>query len=249
MLSLPQVTLICVDTDHSEAGCVSILKSLSLVKFADTLLFLSNREHLELHGRNKEDIQFHRIESFKSSAEYSRFVIKDIYRYINTDFVLMTHWDGWIVNPDMWSDEFLEYDYIGAPWPWEAKNNVGNGGFSLRSKRLLAILHENELQNMHPEDDCICKHYRESLEDVGIKFAPPEVASRFAVECWWDGHPTFGFHGAFNFPHYLPKNELGPLLDMLPQETLKSRAMDLAVQAYQQLAQYGQAEEILRRRK
>lgn len=30
-------------------------------------------------------------------------------------------------------DEFLQYDYIGAPWP-HMKNMVGNGGFSLRSR-------------------------------------------------------------------------------------------------------------------
>ena len=56
----------------------------------------------------------------------------------------------------MWSDDFLEYDYIGAPWPNSKngkvdlkkynkniadqiienidKNQVENGGFSLRSK-------------------------------------------------------------------------------------------------------------------
>ena len=37
-------------------------------------------------------------------------------------------------------DEFLEWDYIGAPWPLEYKINihgVGNGGFSLRSKSVM----------------------------------------------------------------------------------------------------------------
>jgi len=37
-------------------------------------------------------------------------------------------------------DEFLQYDYIGAPWPHEYNLNklsVGNGGFSLRSKKVM----------------------------------------------------------------------------------------------------------------
>ena len=76
--------------------------------------------------------------------------------YIDSDFVLIIQDDGHIVNPHLWDNEFLNYDYIGAPWPnnkkWKNRfskydekvssniirnfnlNNIGNGGFSLRSK-------------------------------------------------------------------------------------------------------------------
>jgi hypothetical protein len=35
----------------------------------------------------------------------------------DTEFAILVHEDGFIVNPECWSDEFLKYDYIGAPWP------------------------------------------------------------------------------------------------------------------------------------
>ena len=69
------------------------------------------------------------------------------------DVVLVTHRKpfalpkGFVVNPDMWRDEFLEYDYIGSPFPLPKDDfsyrdvngnicRVGNS-VSLRSKRLL----------------------------------------------------------------------------------------------------------------
>ena len=32
-------------------------------------------------------------------------------------------------------EDFLEFDYIGAPWP-HLRNQIGNGGFSLRDKHV-----------------------------------------------------------------------------------------------------------------
>ena len=58
-------------------------------------------------------------------------------RYINTKFCLVTQWDGWVINSQKWNSEFLNYDYIGAIWPDYSSNQIGNGGFSLRSKKLL----------------------------------------------------------------------------------------------------------------
>jgi hypothetical protein len=36
--------------------------------------------------------------------------------HVDTEFAILVHEDGFIVNPECWSDEFF-YDYIGAPWP------------------------------------------------------------------------------------------------------------------------------------
>ena len=108
----------------------------------------------------------------------------------------------------MWSDEFYEYDYIGAPWPKEViiegmplHFNVGNGGFSLRSKRLQEFLKndENIILN-HAEDVAICQLNRMYLISKGFKFAPVEVAKRFSFENlpWRDGQQitkAFGCHG------------------------------------------------------
>jgi hypothetical protein len=138
------------------------------------------------------------IERLTSKEAYSAFVIKDLYRYISTSHVLMFQWDGFVLNPSGWRDDFLRYDYIGAPWIDDRKEgqNVGNGGFSLRSRRLLeAIATAPGLNVCHPEDVVICRTFGDYLKARGMTFAPEEVARQFSVEGWtWNGE--FGFHRA-----------------------------------------------------
>jgi hypothetical protein len=144
--------------------------------------------------------EFHRIRTMSSIDDYNRFVLKGLIDHIDTDFVLVAQFDGFIVSPDLWSDDFLEYDYIGAVWPNSPAYPVGNGGFSLRSRKLLKALTDDRIglfPEPHGEDEYICRYYRSYLETRhGIRFAPVEVAERFSVE---SGRirPTFGFHGLY----------------------------------------------------
>jgi hypothetical protein len=138
------------------------------------------------------------LSPIKSIHEYSKFMIKDLYKYINTDFVLCTQWDAFVLNADAWTDKFLEYDYVGAPWWYPSGGNIGNGGFSLRSKRFLEVCSKLPIKNYHPEDLMICRVYKHLLEKEGIKFAPEELAAKFSFEGnqkyghKWNGQ--FGFH-------------------------------------------------------
>ncbi|MFZ2523321.1 MAG: DUF5672 family protein [Minisyncoccia bacterium] len=157
------------------------------------------------------------INEIKSVEEYSRFAIAEIDKYVSTTHVLIIQYDGFILNPDAWTDEFLEYDYIGSPWLVSQKLSVnvfgfpeklvgkfvvGNGGFSLRSKKLTSLCaelaHKNFFTKYHPEDVVLCVKNRKFLEDSGIKFAPVPLAQRFSFEAeseekyTWDGQ--FGFH-------------------------------------------------------
>ncbi len=127
--------------------------------------------------------------------QYNEFVAMQLWNYINTDYCLLFQNDGYILDGSKWSDEFLEYDYIGAPWPPQThytkegtEVRVGNGGFSFRSKKLLEAptklgftFTDKETGFWH-EDGFLCVHYRKELEDYGIKFAPVEVAARFSTE-------------------------------------------------------------------
>lgn|GEM_PF-1068771 len=135
-----------------------------------------------------------------SYDDYNRFVIRSLHEHVETNHLLLIQHDGFVLNPDGWSDEFLEYDYIGAPWQFDDGLNVGNGGFSLRSKRLLETASECvEGPPWSPEDRLLCRRYRKVLEeDYGIRFAPVSLASRFSIDGVfgephvWDGE--FGFH-------------------------------------------------------
>ena len=46
-----------------------------------------------------------------------------------TSHALMIQFDGYVLSGDRFSDNFLSYDYIGAPWPHYQSHKVGNGGF------------------------------------------------------------------------------------------------------------------------
>lgn len=67
---------------------------------------------------------------------YARFQVRKLHQVIETDFILNIQADGFVTNASKWTDDFLKYDYIGAPWKSpQGKNGarVGNSGFSLRS--------------------------------------------------------------------------------------------------------------------
>lgn len=152
---------------------------------------------------------------------YSQFCVEMLNDYIDTEFCLLVQWDGFIINKDMWTEDFLNYDYVGAPWPFFG-NMIGNGGFSLRSKKFLSISSKiNYTTNFPPgtpaisglsicpEDWFLCQAHRKTFEENNVSFPSFELARQFSIE-----HPTevdkdfdkdiistyksFGFHGDWN---------------------------------------------------
>ena len=115
-----------------------------------------------------------------------------------------------------WSHEFLDYDYIGAVWPQFSDNkNVGNGGFSLRSRELMEACRELPVTGPDAEDIVIARQFRPQLEQLGIRFAPETVSRRFAYERTKPTGHEFGFHGAFNLVRYLSKKGAAGLFGSL----------------------------------
>ncbi|MFZ6848348.1 DUF5672 family protein [Undibacterium sp. RuRC25W] len=72
---------------------------------------------------------------------------------------------------------------------------VGNGGFSLRSKKLQTYLKNSTSEITENEDVIICQLRRSELEKQGFKYAPLDIATKFSWE--WAGNPgrAFGQHG------------------------------------------------------
>lgn len=125
-------------------------------------------------------------------------MIKDLHKYVDTDFAMCIQWDAFILNPDAWEEDFLSYDYIGAPWWFSDDRNVGNGGFSIRSRKFLEVASTLPLKNFNPEDLVLCRTYRNLLLERDIRFAPEALAAKFSREGnqkygrTWKGE--FGFH-------------------------------------------------------
>jgi hypothetical protein len=142
------------------------------------------------------NIQFIEIESVLSRDDYSHFMIKRLNDYVDTKYCIVIQHDGFIINPSAWINDFLNYDYIGAPW---SNNIVGNGGFSLRSKKLLEILATNDEIPSNQHEDAIISHgywHDNILIPNGMKFPNDKLARLFSIE-WikWEG--SFGFHSFY----------------------------------------------------
>ena len=153
-----------------------------------------------------------------SVAAYSAFMLRGLLPHIDTSHLLVVQWDGYVLDATQWDPAYLQHDYIGAPLRGEPPERaVGNGGFSLRSRRLLQALQDPSLVMRHPDDICICHDHRAWLErEHGIRFAPLALARHFAYERVLPEGPTFGFHGLFNLHRVMAPEALHALVKSLP---------------------------------
>jgi hypothetical protein len=231
-ITLKEVTLVCFDTRNANAAIESMRCSLTQVKFSKNVLFTTT-ELCSIDIKEKAEklnIKLECVSEIKSISDYSYFVLAKLDNYISTKFCLITQWDSWVINHNFWDSNFLNYDYIGAVWPHYLENQVGNGGFSLRSKKLLKASKHLIKSNSEPltpliEDDYICRQNRSIFEKkYKIKFPTNRLANKFSIE--GNGPPinSFGFHGMSNF-HLVIKKDivLKNLLNRLSYEYFTNR--------------------------
>ncbi|MDR1941327.1 MAG: hypothetical protein LBQ47_03285 [Endomicrobium sp.] len=208
MLNLSNVTIAALACARVYETVQALKYSMKQVKFGDSV-FLSHKKPFYL----PKDIRFERTSKNKTIDEFSYKLIYDLHKYVQTEFVLIIHHDGYVINPDMWRAEFLNYDYIGAPWPRNKKLTdidgnivrVGNGA-ALRSKKLLTLPSEINMpfepayNGLYNDDLFICVKNRHIFERYGLKFAPLDVAKYFSHEAnisEISAIKPFMFHGYF----------------------------------------------------
>lgn len=192
MLALPQVTLVAIDgTRHPAATERSLADACARVAFGRVLLLSPTTANVrpDLYERG-EWIEIPEL----SLKGYNQFCLAELHKYITTSHCLTIQNDSRIVNPVAWKNAWLEYDYIGAPWPpghTGTDYRVGNSGFCLRSTALLratstlpndSIVWRGKTKMTCRDDVITCVMYRAHLEELGLRFAPPGVAARFAFE-------------------------------------------------------------------
>jgi hypothetical protein len=201
-LDLGNVSLVCVETRRPELALFALQRCLRHARFGETRLLGARPRELPA------GIAHAPLQDIHSVSDYSRFMVRELGAHFAGTHALIVQWDGFITDPSRWNPAFLDYDYIGAPWP-DQEPAVGNGGFSLRSRRLVDALAAMDTPEVHPEDHRICELYRPQLErDFGIRFAPVELARGFSWEAVEPTTPTFGFHAFFNFHRVLDEDEL-----------------------------------------
>lgn len=193
MLRLPEVTLIALTSKNYDS-------------------------HREAMDRASEGIEWGARKiimdlSIDSIDSWNKKIVYELTDYVQTPFAFLFHADGYPIHPEVWDPKWLEYDFIGAPWPLPRDNysylddlgrlqRVGNS-VSLRSKRLLEAprtlgLPWRSYYGYTNEDGFLCCHNRSVLEAYGIRYAPVTEAAKFSREHWVEENKniekTFAFH-------------------------------------------------------
>jgi len=203
MLDLKDVTLVALTNMRMEGHIAALKESIKNINFGDVKLI---SEEDKVPSDLPSEINFEKmIYPIRSIDDYSFYMIYNIGQHIETTHMLIIQDHGFVVNPSAWTDEFLEYDYIGAPWAWSENayidpfgnhQRVGNGGVSLRSKKLMDVpnkvvipwdvnqgdFYKHMNAGLFNEDGNICVHNKHLYEEQGCKYAPVEVAAKFSYE-------------------------------------------------------------------
>ena len=190
MLELPDVTLICLTNRDFEGHKRAINVSTKGINFGDVKIIWD--------------------EKCTSIDIWNEKIIKELPQYVSTSHAMLIHSDGYVIHPELWNPEWLELDYIGAPWPLPQDDysyrdeegelqRVGNS-VSLRSKKLMDLVATRPMEyhyGNNNEDGQICCWNRKWLESQGCKFATFEQAVLFSKEHEIPenkGLDTFAFH-------------------------------------------------------
>jgi hypothetical protein len=207
MLDLSRVTLLFVETRAHDITKLVIEDCLRKANFGDVLIYTDDAPRIGISGP-----RYVTVPDFPNKKEAGKFYYQHAAAGIpqHTDFALMLEWDGGIFNPEKWRPEFFNYDYVGAPWNVRPGDrlDVGNGGFTLMSRRLAIFMAANASFFPVTTDWDFCRVQREPLEARGFKWPDRKLAADFSWELGARSPNHFGFHGAFNWPALLERDDL-----------------------------------------
>jgi hypothetical protein len=110
MINLKDITLICVTSVKLDESINSILHCSKDINFAE--IKLVTHENILVDSKIKTE----KCRHLTSIEAYSHYMIYDLYKHVDTEFCLTVQHDGFIVNSQLWNNDYLKYDYIGAPW-------------------------------------------------------------------------------------------------------------------------------------
>ena len=237
-LQLPDVAIYtyCWGDDHTARSLRTMLISMDKVDFKravlitdptrtdmDKLAPILDKYNIQV-CEMRSDLNENMLDDDKNRFGFRDDFLEHVKEYMTDDFCLNVQHDSCVTNASLWDAKFLESDYIGAPWPMDIiqssdmvagripteqiPTTVGNGGFSIRSRKFV----ENSvgLESHHKNEDLnICIFNYHHLASQGVKIADEALAAKFSYERSTYHKPhakrrlfftygTFGFHGDFN---------------------------------------------------
>lgn len=197
-LQLPEVTLVAMTSVNVRETVRAMEYSMRGIDFGEAIIIT----HKKPFGLPK-NIKYSHTDELKNIDDFNYKMVYELGEHIHTDYAMIVHADGYIVHPEMWREEFLNYDYIGAPWPLPKEGDtttyrdkdgnicrVGNS-VGIRSKRLMDYPKAANIpwtgeyafgKMWYHEDGFLCCKIKHILEAEGMKIAPIEVAKYFGHE-------------------------------------------------------------------
>jgi hypothetical protein len=142
-LSLSDLTLLTATAVNIDRAHAALLHCMSGIEFGAVEMLCPT-----LPSVMDSRVQYIRIPNIDWLG-YNQLIIEGLNACVQTRHCLIVQDDGFILDPGRWQNDFLDYDYIGAPWDEYVrivsggylkldKNRVGNGGFSLRARSCLS---------------------------------------------------------------------------------------------------------------
>lgn len=226
-IKLSNVTLVAMTSVDIYETLKAMEYSMRGIEFGDAVIITDKKPLFMPKG-----IRYSHTDKLDNIDKFNYRMTYELGNHIKTDYALIVHADGFVIHPENWRDEFLDYDYIGSPWPlpqndYAYRDSNGNicrvgNSVSIRSKRLMDfpkthnLLWEKGFDDFYNEDIFICCMHKNEMEAAGMKWAPLEKAVLFGRE-----HPLpenkgiepFVFHKWWgeneNYPRfYSPKKRI-----------------------------------------
>lgn len=190
MINLKDVTLVSLDNcgDYISKNNIRIATISRIVPWITKHIEFG--DFLFINPFNKNS---HLINSELTGIDwYNDFVFKKIPYMIKTKYYLVIQYDGFPINFDKWTNDFLEYGYVGGG------DTLQNGGFSLRNKEdMIRILNSNDKITVGNEDHYI-SHFLTNepfQSSFKIKSADRYIANNFSyVSPITNFNESFGWH-------------------------------------------------------
>ena len=192
-LKIP-VDLVTINCNMVEEGVKALEYSTKYIEFNNVFL-LSDQT---ISG----NFDLISIKKIRDVEDYNNEIL-NLSKHIKSEYVLIIQHDGHVINHKKWDDLFLKFDYIGAPWPnsnkWNERwkyypkemeekilknlnlNRIGNGGFSLRSKKFLDYSRSYKEVDGAPEDIFLNILNYDKAFEYGIKY--PDVKTAISFSC------------------------------------------------------------------
>ena len=159
-----------------------------------------NKEFVEKITKNWKNTKLQNLNiDWDDSLEYNKLLkTTKFWESLESNNILMFQTDTLLLRHGI--DEYLEYNYVGAPWSKEKEGKIiGNGGLSFRKKeKMIDIINKYPNTSITNEDIYFCKYL--NIDDIPTY----EKCKMFSVEDVVSDNP-FGVHQPKVDPKILKK--------------------------------------------